>query len=391
MLNNNITTFSLNLQQLFKQKVLETDNSLNFFYETTPTTQICPHCGKKTKYIHDYRTQIVNDVPFCGKKTIITLKKRRYVCKSCNSKFYEKYDFLPKYYQSTSRVFACVINALRNKISFKDVAKQFNLSSSTIIRIFELVNYGRHSLPEVLGIDEFKGNAGYEKYQLLLTDIKNHKIIDVLPTRKKTDIIDYFKQYPLEERKKVKVFVMDMWSDYEAVSWLFPNAKVVVDKFHYVRQIYWALDKVRKDVQRKFPEDKRLHFKRSKKILWKEYSKLSDENKRVLQLMVSQNYDLWQAWQLKEIFVDVKKCKNKEEAEKELHIWLLTAEEARLPAFYDCVKAIHNWFNEITNGYDYKYTNGFTEGKNNLIKVIKRISFGFRNFSHFRNKILHCA
>ena len=45
----------------------------------------------------------------------------------------------------------------------------------------------------------------------------------------------------------------------------------------------------------------------------------------------------------------------------------------------------------ILNSFDCVYTNGFTEGCNNRIKVIKRVSFGIRNFDYFRNRILHCA
>ena len=59
--------------------------------------------------------------------------------------------------------------------------------------------------------------------------------------------------------------------------------------------------------------------------------------------------------------------------------------------FDACTKAVHNWSDEILNSFDCVYTNGFTEGCNNKIKVIKRVSFGVSNFDYFRNRILHCA
>ena len=71
--------------------------------------------------------------------------------------------------------------------------------------------------------------------------------------------------------------------------------------------------------------------------------------------------------------------------------WVYTAECARLKEFDACTKAVHNWSDEILNSFDCVYTNGFTEGCNNKIKVIKRVSFGIRNFDYFRNRILHCA
>jgi len=72
--------------------------------------------------------------------------------------------------------------------------------------------------------------------------------------------------------------------------------------------------------------------------------------------------------------------------------WLLTAEDINLPEFKDCIKAFHNWSEHINNSVEFNYTNGFTEDINNKITVIKRIAFGYRNFNHFRNRILlNCA
>ena len=78
-------------------------------------------------------------------------------------------------------------------------------------------------------------------------------MIDILPNRYKTDLISYFLRFPRAEREKVRVLVMDMWEDYRALSWLFPNAKVVADRYHWVRQIHWALDKVRKRYKKRCP------------------------------------------------------------------------------------------------------------------------------------------
>jgi len=46
------------------------------------------------------------------------------------------------------------------------------------------------------------------------------------------------------------------------------------------------------------------------------------------------------------------------------------------------------WHNEILNCFDHRYTNGFLEGKNNRIKVIKRVAYGYRNVANFRQRIL---
>ena len=58
--------------------------------------------------------------------------------------------------------------------------------------------------------------------------------------------------------------------------------------------------------------------------------------------------------------------------------------------FNACISALHNWFRYIINSYKHKFTNGFTEGMNNNIKVLKRIAYGYRDFNNFRNRILLC-
>lgn len=133
-------------------------------------------------------------------------------------------------------------------------------------------------LPRYLGIDEFKGNTDGEKYQLILTDLENNKIFDILPSRKKEYIKEYFKGF--KNRNEVEYFVMDMTGNYKDIAWLFPNAKVIVDKFHYVRQVYWALDNVRKRIQKQFIKEKRIYFKHSKKLLYKDYDMQSRKANR---------------------------------------------------------------------------------------------------------------
>lgn len=69
--------------------------------------------------------------------------------------------------------------------------------------------------------------------------------------------------------------------------------------------------------------------------------------------------------------------------------WIYDAETSGLRPFADCARTYHNWSVGIVNSLRYPYSNGFTEGCNNKIKVLKRNAYGFRNFNRFRNRILH--
>lgn len=80
--------------------------------------------------------------------------------------------------------------------SLKTIARQTNLSTSTIIRILNLINRDKPTLPAVLSIDEFKGNADGDRYQCILIDGHKRRTLYILPSRKQQDLISYFKSFP---------------------------------------------------------------------------------------------------------------------------------------------------------------------------------------------------
>ena len=66
----------------------------------------------------------------------------------------------------------------------------------------------------------------------------------------------------------------------------------------------------------------------------------------------------------------------------------MPATRLELPEFKSCLKTLVNWKPYILNAFDFRLSNGFTEGCNNAIKTLKRVAFGFRNFRSFRARIL---
>ena len=121
-------------------------------------------------------------------------------------------------------------------------------------------------LPEVLSIDEFKGNAGNEKYQCILVDPAKHRVLDILPGRNQQCLTQYFYSFPKKDRLKVKFFVCDMWQPYVDVAQIyFSNAKIIIDKYHFIRQVGWAIEAVRKRLQKSMPKKLRKYFKHSRK------------------------------------------------------------------------------------------------------------------------------
>ena len=382
----------LGLEDVIVKKVESNKDELHIDLELPRRQHTCPSCGRMTDRIHDYREQTVRDCKAFGKTVYLHLNKRRYACPACGKHFYEENGFLPKYYQVTQRLIVSVISGFREAGSATHLAREHNVSVTTALRYFDLVDYGACRLPKVLSIDEFKGNAGGEKFQCILTDAKNRSVLDILPSRKASELIRYFMRFPRKQRMKVKYVVMDMSSLFRGVAKVcFPNARIVSDKYHVVRQAGWALENVRKEEQKRLSDDWRKYCKRSRYLLLKDPEKLKPEEKEKLLIILGLSSRIQHAYELKNELIEIMRSENSKACKKRLADWIYFAENSHLPEFHACTKALHNWSESILNALDCPYSNGFTEGCNNKTKVLKRVCFGVRNFSRFRNRILHCA
>ena len=385
MLMTDYTSKLLNLEDVIITGVDNISNQMHIHIELPRTPHICPACGASTDRVHDYRMQIIKDIPL-ARDTFLHLRKRRYRC-SCGKRFFEKNTFLPRYYRVTSRLVSEIMFSFKKLIPATEIGSRFNVSAVTAMRYFSLFNKKLTKLPDVISLDEFKGNSGGQKYNSIVADPKNGTVLDVLPNRYENDLIKYFSQFP--SKTNVKYFVCDMNPHFRRVSQVcFPNAVIVADKYHVVRQVYWAMERVRKNEQNKLSKRFRKYFKKSKYLLSKKPEKLTEEEMDRLSLMFEIAPRLADAYRLKNEFLTVIRTKSSAEGKHKLADWLLSAEIMDIPEFFDCTKAYHNWFHEILNSMDVPWTNGFIEGCNNKTKVLKRVCFGMRNFNNFRKRIL---
>ena len=101
------------------------------------------------------------------------------------------------------------------------------------------------------------------------------------------------------QRYRVKFFICDMWQPYVDIAHTyFPTAKVIVDKYYFIRQVTWAIESVRKQLQKTMPATLRKYYKRSRKLILTRYDKLKDENKQACDLMLLYNEQLRKAHML---------------------------------------------------------------------------------------------
>ncbi len=391
MLSNNYTKDLLNLQGVTVDKIEHFSDTVKIHIHLPIKPHKCKACNQATTYVHDYRIRTIKDISAFGKNVILLYNQRRYVCKHCGKRFSEENQFSPKYYRITRRLLFDILKKLETEYSFSSVAKMSNLSVSTIIRYFDVLSYNSpKKLPDVIAIDEFKGNTDGEKYQAIITDPQNGLILDILPDRKTNHLISYVKQFERSDRLQVKYFVSDMWKPYsELANTYFKNAIPIVDKYHYIRQIIWAFERVRKNIQKKYEKENRLLFKHSKRILTMRSSKLSPEQLQQVEYLMYLSDDLRSAYYLKEKFYEVIDCPDSQQAKELMYKWILLAQASRLTDYNKCAETLQHWAKPILNTFDCPFTNGFTEGCNNKIKVLKRNAYGYRNFERFRKRILH--
>ena len=376
-------------KEVVVNKVRESDN-LVVIEAHTKKLKSCPCCGSKHIWVHDHRTQKIKDTQMHGKKCIINLRKTRYNCKCCGKRIDSKTELVAKKMTMTKRLIASIAREFKELYSIKSISRRYSVSTATVTRVLSYLSVERKSLPQVLLIDEFKGDSGSYKYQCSLLDGITHKIIDIVKSRQENILFEYFKNIPKEERDNVEIFVSDMSKTFKNIkNAYFKNAVHIADKYHFVRQVSWSLENVRKRIQKDIQTKLRIYLKRSKSILTKPMQKLNDDQKREAALMLEISEELRLAYGLKESFYqEVLVQKNKEQAQYKVNAWIDICKKSKLREFRSCITAFTNWSDEITNSFDYKHSNGALEGKHTKIKTLKRNSFGMRNFERFRKRIM---
>src|SRR5699024_8265633 len=125
--------------------------------------------------------------------------KRRYVCGCCKTRFSEKNELVDRYQRQSKEFKKSIALELIHGKSFKDVADRFHTSTSTVIRRFDTINTAMlkepKQLPSVIAIDEYKGDAGGEKYQTIIADPVDRRPLDILPDRRKLTVQKYLQQH----------------------------------------------------------------------------------------------------------------------------------------------------------------------------------------------------
>lgn len=98
--------------------------------------------------------------------------------------------------------------------------------------------------------------------------------------------------------------------------------------------------------------------------------------KMILKEMLEISVELDRGYDLKELFLDIVNNSTYENAQTDILAWIDLCKNSNIPEMIEASKTIENWLEYIVNSFiDKRYSNGYTEGLNNKIKVIKRNAF----------------
>ena len=288
---------------------------------------------------------------------------------------------------------------LSEKESMTAIAQSLAVSTSTVMRKLNEFTFETdwNRLPENMSWDEYAFKKG--KLSFIAQDLDSQNIMTILDGRTQTAIRNHFLRYSKQARNRVRVITMDMFSPYYSIARkLFPNAKIVLNRFHIVQQLCRAMNRVRIQIMNLF-DRKSLEYralKRYWKLIQQDSRKLSDKrfyrptfrmhltNRELLYKLLSYSEELRQHYELYQLLLFHFQEKQSE------HFFELIEEtiSSVLPLFRTMFKTFLKEKDKILNALDLPYSNAKLEATNNLIKLIKRNAFGFRNFENFKTRIL---
>ena len=378
--------------------------------EQVPGVVRCPACHRRTQVKERPVVHYV-DLPVYGTPMSLAWKKHRMRCvdPTCAIRTWvlEDHRIAAKNCLLTTRAAKWATVQVGGGRTVSEVATELACDWHTVNDA--VTTYGKALLEAdrkrlnkttAIGLDETSfvklGSHSHTDYATTVADVENHQIIDILPTRKYTDVAGWIDKQPAAWKERIRFGALDMSATYAAVySVILPTAAQVVDPFHLISLANRCLDAVRRRVQteqlgHRGRRDDPLY--RARRVLLRGEEGLDAKaTERLWSLLELGDpaAEVAITYRIKERLRDFYRTSDPDEARqllKELQTHCIR--RAMPPEVQKLGRTIRDWFDKICNYHLARVSNGPTEALNNLIKRIKRIGFGFRNFENYRIRAL---
>lgn len=356
---------------------------------------LCPHCASVSTEIHQEEHRCIRHLDVWGKKTFLHFMSRRFECDQCDKVFTEQLPFVQDHRRQSAayemHVYQSCLQGTR-----KAVAVREGLSQSTVKEIFNRIAALKKSASpvsgtiRVLGIDEISLKKRHKQFVLVISDVSRKCILTVLPDREKETLENWIDTLSPQTRESIRFVSIDMWAPYyQAARNKLPRAKVVVDRFHVMKQLNMRLTQLRTTYQKQCDPEIQKILKGSRWIIVRNRSELTKKQAQQLDQILEACPELRSLYLLKEEFRTIfEKIKCRQRAARFLDTWCLKAASTGDKFLAKFLKTFRNWRDEILNYFTERITNGFVEGTNNAIRAIIRMAFGYRNFNNFKLRVL---
>lgn len=349
--------------------------------------QACPRCNSVKLYRHGRaKKRRVLQGWSQGRKVYIEIARHRWRCRGCGYSFTEGVELVRPHSRLSRQAEAEALWQTRY-LSFSQVRQELGISYGTLRRLLEreidgdALGFIKQEQEVFLGIDEH--SFRHQDMVYTVTEVKRRKMLGILRDDRIATLKVFLKKIPQD---KVKEVCIDMKESLRKVSEeLFPKAKVVVDHFHVIADSNRRMDEARKieqDVLRK----KKIKIPR--KIFLVGEEKLNEEQRsKIAELLIS--YPSLRAFYwAKEKIRELYRQETREEAARLLNLIILNLRSEDDGELIRWGNTLRRWREPILNYFDNGTTNGFTEGCNTKIKMLKRVSYGLRNVDVYCRKML---
>ena len=352
------------------------------------SSDLCPLCALPTNKLHAQKVKKKLHSISGKTKVYLLCIVRRFYCKKCRKPFTEYFPpWMNGRHRYTKFFEDLVTEALASK-SFSDVAKMYGVSAPTLLAILRR-RAQKVEIPDgdlILNVDEHSYRG--RDLKIGVAEINSKKFLAVLDDDNQVTLERYFNSWPEEAKSRVLEVCIDMKSSYLTVlKKIFPKAKIVVDHFHVVKEMCRQVDDMRKILQ---PEGRKGTRRIHRFLLLKNRSNLSVRERSMLDV-VFKRYEnhpaLKGAYFVKEKVREMYASPNRKEAERKLDLLLSQLEYHEVGKLKEMRDTLIRWKPYILNFFERRTTNAFIEGCHNKIKLVKRMSYGFRNFGNYVLKI----
>ncbi len=251
-----------------------------------------------------------------------------------------------------------------------------------------------NNLPQQIGIDE-KAIAKGHRYMTIVCDLQESTVEYIGEDRKESSLATYFEAFPEKRRKEIEAISLDMWPAYiSACLDKVPGAdgKMVFDRFHIMRHVVDAVDKVRKQEHKALMKAGDTTLSKSKYLWLTNPSNMTDKARERFEELKVAELKTGRAWALKEALRDLWSYTSEAWAAKFWKRWYFWATHSRLAPMIDVAKLIARHLPNVLTYFRHRITNAVAEGLNSKIATVQKRACGYRNPNHFKIAVyFHCG